>query len=143
MAVHYRAESDTYYERRKVGNQTIELGINFYDENNNNNKSYWNIYITIFNKRKDMYSNMDKKIITGKDPILTMLTAREMFREVEQYVVENELTYGRYDEITIFCGWVDNRRRDAYYRVLSKMGYIWGYVDNQKCIMKTYKLNEE
>ena len=33
MAVEYRVEDDTYFERRKVGNQTIELGINYYDEN--------------------------------------------------------------------------------------------------------------
>jgi len=39
MAVHYREEDDTYYERRKIGNQTIELGINFYDENIHDSKS--------------------------------------------------------------------------------------------------------
>ena len=69
MAVEYRAEDDTYYERRRIGNQTIELGINYYDENIHDRKSWWNIYITVFNKRKDMYSNMDKKIITGKNPL--------------------------------------------------------------------------
>ena len=63
MAVEYRAEDDTYFERRRVDNQTIELGINYYDENVHDRHSYWNIYITIFNKRKDMYSNMDKKIM--------------------------------------------------------------------------------
>ena len=32
MAVEYREEDDTYFERRRVDNQTIELGINYYDE---------------------------------------------------------------------------------------------------------------
>lgn len=140
----YRDEDETYYQRRKVGNQTIELGINFYTETDNNCKSWWNIYITIFNKRKDMYSNMYKKIITGKNPIATVLNAREMFNEVEKYVISYELTNGNYDELTIFCTWVDNRRRDVYYKVLSRLGYDWGRLPSgEKCIMKTYLLEEE
>lgn len=142
MAVEYRAEDDTYFERRKVGNQTIELGINYYDENIHDRKSWWNIYITIFNKRKDMYSNMDKKIITGKNPFATVVAAREMFSNVEAYLLDHELVHGGFDEITIFCTWVDNRRRDAYYKVLSRMGYDWGRIGKEKCIMKTYRLED-
>ena len=142
MAVEYRAEDDTYFERRKVGNQTIELGINYYDENIHDRKSWWNIYITIFNKRKDMYSNMDKKVITGKNPFATVVAAREMFSNVEAYLLDHELVHGGFDEITIFCTWVDNRRRDAYYKVLSRMGYDWGRVGKEKCIMKTYRLED-
>ena len=142
MAVEYRAEDDTYFERRKIGNQTIELGINYYDENIHDRKSWWNIYITIFNKRKDMYTNMDKKIITGKNPFATVIAAREMFSNVEAYLLDHELVHGGFDEITIFCTWVDNRRRDAYYRVLSHMGYEWGRIGKEKCIMKTYRLED-
>lgn len=142
MAVEYRAEDDTYFERRKVGNQTIELGINYYDENIHDRKSWWNIYITIFNKRKDMYSNMDKKVITGKNPFATVVAAREMFSNVEAYLLDHELVHGGFDEVTIFCTWVDNRRRDAYYRVLSRMGYDWGRIGKEKCIMKTYRLED-
>jgi hypothetical protein len=142
MAVEYRAEDDTYFERRKVGNQTIELGINYYDENIHDRKSWWNIYITIFNKRKDMYSNMDKKVITGKNPFATVIAAREMFSNVEAYLLDHELVHGGFDEVTIFCTWVDNRRRDAYYKVLSRMGYDWGRIGKEKCIMKTYRLED-
>lgn len=142
MAVEYRAEDDTYFERRKVGNQTIELGINYYDENIHDRKSWWNIYITIFNKRKDMYSNMDKKVITGKNPFATVVAAREMFSNVEAYLLDHELVHGGFDEVTIFCTWVDNRRRDAYYKVLSRMGYDWGRIGKEKCIMKTYRLED-
>lgn len=139
MAVEYRAEDSTYYMRRRIGDQTIELGMNFIDETIDK-KSFWNVYITIFNKRKDMYANMDKKIITGKRPIETALAACEMFYEVEAALLDAELVCGNYDAVCIFCTWVDNRRRDAYYRVLSKMGYDWGVYDNEKCIMKTYTL---
>lgn len=141
MSVIYREEDDTYYERQKVGNQTIELGMNFYDQNLHDRKAYFNVYITIFNKRKDMYSNMDKKAITGTNPIANVLTAREMFKRVEQYLLAKEFDY--WDEITIFCTWVNNRRRDAYYKVLSRWGYDWGIIGGQKCIMRTFKWNEE
>lgn len=140
MAVEYREEDDTYFERRKVGNQTIELGMNYYDKNIHDRKSWWNVYITIFNKRKDMYTNIDKKIITGKNPFATVIAAREMFSNVEAYLLDHELVHGNFDEITIFCTWVDNRRRDAYYKILSRIGYDWGRVDKEKCIMKTYRL---
>lgn len=142
MAVKYRAEDDTYFERRKVDNQTIELGINYYDESIHDRHSYWNIYVTVFNKRKDMYSNMDKKIITGKNPFATVIAAREMFSNVEAYLLDCELVHGGFDKITIFCTWVDNRRRDAYYKVLSRMGYDWGRIGKEKCIMKTYRLED-
>ena len=142
MAVEYRAEDDTYFERRRVGNQTIELGMNYYDENIHDRKSWWNVYITIFNKRKDMYSNMDKKVITGKNPFATVIAAREMFSNVEAYLLDHELVHGGFDGITMFCTWVDNRRRDAYYKVLSRMGYDWGRIDKEKCIMKTYRLED-
>ena len=111
---------------------------------NNYSSSWWNVALSIYDKRKDMYSNMYKKIITGKNPIATVLNAREMFNEVEKYVISYELTNGNYDELTIFCTWVDNRRRDVYYKVLSRLGYDWGRLPSgEKCIMKTYLLEEE
>lgn len=142
MAVRYRREDSTYYEQRRIGNQVIELGINLYDETDGGRTSAWNIYLTIFNKKKDMYTNMDKKIITGKNPIATALAAREMFYNVEAYLLAHELVRGHYDKIKIFCTWVDNRRRNAYYRVLHRLGYDWGTIDNEKCIMKIYRAED-
>ena len=100
MAVEYRAEDDTYFERRRVDNQTIELGINYYDESIHDRHSYWNIYVTVFNKRKDMYSNMDKKIITGKNPFATVITAREMFSNVEASGLFNTLPVSPLTKLT-------------------------------------------
>ena len=142
MAVRYRKEDSTYYEQRRIGNQVIELGMNLYDETDGGRASAWNIYLTIFNKKKDMYTNMDKKIITGKNPIATALAAREMFYNVEAYLLAHELVRGHYDKVKIFCTWVDNRRRNAYYHVLHRMGYDWGTIDNEKCIMKIYKAED-
>lgn len=142
MAVHYRKDDATYYERKKVGNQTIELGINWLEDSDDERHSWWNVYITVFNKKKDMYKNMDKKAITGENPLKNVLVAREMFYDVEAYLLDRELVHGCYDDVTILCTWVNNRRRDAYYRVLSKMGYEWGTYYHEKCIKKTYNIND-
>lgn len=139
MPAFYDRETDTYLEKRKIGRQTIELGMNYYDENLHDRKSWWNIYLSVYSKRKDKYTNMDKKIITGKDPFATVAAAREMFQNVESLLISSELINGPFDEITIFCTWVDNRRRNVYYKALSKYGYSWGTIDGQKCIMKTYR----
>lgn len=133
-------ESDTYYQRRRVDNQTIELGMNCTDWVRENKETWWNIYITIYNKRKDMFSNMDKKIITGKNPFKTFVTARDMFYDVEAELLKNELEYGPSDKVVIFCTWVDNRRRDAYYKFLHKHGYDWGKCSDGKCIMRTFTI---
>ena len=139
MAVVYDKESETFYERRMIDNQTIELGMNLTDWDYNY-KAWYNIYITIFNKRKDMWDNMDRKVITGKNPFATFAAAREMFYNVESAVLRHELVDGNAEEVILYCTWVDNRRRDAYYRVLSKFGYDWGTTlkMKEKCIKKVY-----
>ena len=138
----YDREADTYYQRRRVDNQTIELGMNCTDWVEENRETWWNIYITIYNKRKDAFTNMDKKAITGKNPFKTFATARDMFYDVEAEVLKHELEYGHSDKVVIFCTWVDNRRRDAYYRVLHKHGYDWGKCSDGKCIMKTFTIDD-
>jgi len=134
----YDRESDQYYQRRRVGNQTIELGMNCTDWVEENKESWWNIFLTIYNKRKDAFTNMDKKVITGQNPFATFAAARDMFYDVEAEVLKRELEYGHSNKVVIFCTWVDNRRRDAYYRVLNKHGYDWGKCSGGKCIMKTF-----
>lgn len=143
MAVIYDKESETFYERRMINNQTIELGMNLTDWDYNY-KAWYNIYITIFNKRKDMWNNMDKKVITGQNPFATFAAARDMFYDVEAAVLRHELVDGDADEVIIYCTWVDNRRRDAYYKILSKFGYDWGTTLKlkEKCIRKVYTLED-
>lgn len=141
MKVFYSYEDDTYYCREQIDNQTIELGMNCNYSSKGEDTTWWNIYISVHNKRKDMYDNMDKHIITGRNPFATFSKAREMFYELEAYVLQQELLFRpKCNKVVFFCTWVDNRRRDAYYRVLSKMGYDWGLTPilKHKCIMKVY-----
>ena len=105
---------------------------------NDYSSSWWNVALSIYNKRKDMYDNMDKKLSTGKDLIRNFIVARKMFDALEAKVVEDAV-YNKQD-IVIFCHWEDNRRRDAYYKVLSRKGYRYGNAPwGQKVIMKKFK----
>ena len=134
----YDKESDQYYQRRRVGNQTVELGMNCTDWVPENKETWWNIFLLVSNKRKNGFTNMDKKLITGKNPFETFAAAHDMFYDVEAEVLKKELLYGKSEKLVIFCIWVDNRRRDAYYRILHKHGYNWGKCSGGKCIMKTF-----
>ena len=105
---------------------------------NDYSSSWWNVALSIYNKRKNMYDNMDKKLSTGQDLIRNFIVARKMFDALEAKVVEDAV-YNKKD-IVIFCHWVDNRRRDAYYKVLSRKGYRYGNAPwGQKVIMKKFK----
>ena len=61
-----------------------------------------------------------------------------MFDALEATVVKNAVRYKR--DIYIYAHWEDNRRRDAYYKVLSKKGYRYGRAPwTTKVIMKKFK----
>ena len=71
-------ENDRYVETKKLSNgQTIMMGFDLSDWNNDTN--YWNIELSVYNKRKDQYANMDKIVVTGGSPFESFAAAREMF----------------------------------------------------------------
>lgn len=127
-------ENDRYVETKKLSNgQTIMMGFDLSDWNNDTN--YWNIELSVYNKRKDRYTNMDKIVVTGGSPFESFAAAREMFFSL-LYNVLNE--YSRYDNV-VYCSWVDNRRRDAYYKFLSKHGFTYTNLWGQKFIARKFK----
>jgi len=127
-------EHSRYVETKKLSNgQTVMMGFDLTDWNGDTN--YWNIELSVYNKRKDQYSNMDKIVVTGGSPFESFAAAREMFHSL-LYDVLNE--YGGYDNV-IYCSWVDNRRRDAYYKYLSKYGFTYTNLWGQKFIARKFK----
>ena len=103
-----------------------------------NNVRYYNVALTIYNKAKDMYTNMDKHLSTGIDPIRNFIIARKMFDALEANVIRS--TVAKKQDAVIIIHWEDNRRRDAYYKVLSRKGYIYGKMPwGTKVIMKKFK----
>lgn len=104
------------------------LFIQFQEMEDSKDCRNYNICLGIYNKRKHAVRNEEEVRITGKSPFLNVYKAIKMFDEIEQYVLDE--CREREENVRFWVGWVDNRRRDAYYKVLSKRGYdyqtMWG-----------------
>lgn len=139
-SIWYNSQEDAYELEVIVGSQTIwmQFGLCWNESMSELSDGWFNVALSIYNKTKDMYTNMDKKISTGIDPVRNFIIARQMFDALEAVVVEEGVR--QHKDVVIFCHWMDNRRRDAYYRVLSKKGYRYGNAPwKQKVIMKKFK----
>ena len=134
----YDYNNKEYVYRKKLGNQTLSIILSIIDWSNNT--IHWNIYLHLYSKRKQIDKNLNNKVITGQNPMVTGIMARNMLREIEKMCVDQYYSY--YTHI-FTCGWIDNRRRNAYYRVLSKDGYSFGMIDGEKCLYKKVKKNKE
>ena len=123
-----------------IENQTLHLAFEYYEPDTiiKSDTIYFNVWLNLYNKRKDMIRNEQLHISTGLNPFKTVLIARKCFIALEEKVLE---TYQSKYNVVIYCHWVDNRRRDAYYRVLSKRGYQYGRVpfESNKVILKKFK----
>lgn len=123
-----------------IGNQTFHMEFQLLDnEQIVPTTKYYNIWINLYNKRKDMSRNEDLHISTGLNPMQTVIVARNCFEALQEEVIQNMKIDKK--DVVIYCHWVDNRRRDAYYKILSKYGYRYGNIPNETCkvIMKKFK----
>ena len=118
-----------------IGDQTLEMGLQWQEEDKS--KIIFNIYLALYNKRKHMRINEDKKLSTGKNPFMTYKIALKCFELLEERCLKEE-SFGQKD-ILLYCHWVDNRRRDAYYKVLHKHGYNYMMYHNKKLIGKWFR----
>ena len=145
MEVKWDSENDQYFIKQKLSSgQTMFMCFQLYEEPMD--AARWNIVLGIYNKRKHTDRNETNAIITGKNPLESFVVARKMFIKLEHEVLTSY--YGREYDTIIYCCWVDNRRRDAYYKVLSRYGYDYGVIDGHKVIYKrfqkgTYESREE
>ena len=135
--VNYDKENDWYIFKEKIDNQTFFMEFQVYDETEDT--SYINICMGVFNKRKHAERNENEVRITGQNPIKTVMTAIRAFNELEKVAIERELW--THDRVHVSCWWVDNRRRDAYYKFLSKRGYQFGNFEGKKVIFRVYEKN--
>jgi len=127
MSVHWIRGERAYEIKEKLSNgQTIF--IQFQELEDSKDCKNYNICLGIYNKRKHAVVNEDECRITGEAPFLNVYKAIKMFDEIESYVIEDNVRRG--DNVRLIACWVDNRRRDAYFKVLSKRGYdfeiFWG-----------------
>lgn len=134
MNVKYDYTNRTYYIKEKIHNQTMVMQIEECDRYLD--MTYYNVVLGVYNKRKHAQKNEDNAVVTGKYPFETVTKAVRAFNLLEQEVIKENKFYNR--KIMIMISWVDNRRRDIYYKYLSKRGYKYEVVDGQKFICKIY-----
>ena len=134
MNVKYDYKNRTYYIKEKIHNQTMIMQLEECDRSLD--VIYYNVVLVVYNKRKHAQKNEDNAIVTGKYPFETVAKAVRAFNLLEQEVIKENKFYNR--KIMIMISWVDNRRRDIYYKYLSKRGYKYEVVDGQKFICKIY-----
>ena len=134
MNVKYDYKNRTYYIKEKIHNQTMIM--QFEECDRSLDMIYYNVVLGVYNKRKHAQKNEDNSIVTGKYPFETVAKAVRAFNLLEQKAIKENKFYNR--KIMIMISWVDNRRRDIYYKYLSKRGYKYEVADRQKFICKIY-----
>ena len=55
MIVHYDEENDEYFVKERIDNQTVRLA--FQMNNWNEDTIYFNVYLTLYNKRNQINAN--------------------------------------------------------------------------------------
>lgn len=134
MEVKWDREEEEYYIKEKIDNQTFRMG--FQKLNGNEDDTiFFNIYMTLYNKRKHIDRNENLVLSTGLNPFKTIPTAIKAFNILEQEVTNNY----KHKDIIIGCYWLDKKRRDVYYKFLSKRGYRYMMIDGYKYIAKKFK----
>lgn len=131
--VRWLRDQEAYEIKEKLPNgQTIFIQFQELDESKDCEN--YNICLGVYNKRKHAGVNEDNCRITGRSPFLNVYKAIKMFDEIESFVIEDGSRRGA--NVRFIVNWVDNRRRDAYYKVLSKRGYDFEMFDGKKQLTK-------
>lgn len=138
MVVQYNSENDKYFIKERIGNQTVKLVFQMHDWNQDT--IFFNVYLTLYNKHNQIISNEAEVKITGENPLQTFFVVRKAFKYLVWKVLDE---YSWKYDLIIYCTWLDNRRRDAYYKYLSTKGYQYGRIDGEKYIFKRYKKGTE
>ena len=138
MVVQYDRENDEYFVKERIGNQPLKLVFQMHDWNTDT--IFFNVYLTLYNKRNQINSNEAEVKMTGENPLQTFFVVRKAFKYLVWKVLDE---YNWKYDLIIYCTWLDNRRRDAYYKYLSTLGYRYGRIDGEKCIFKRYKKGME
>lgn len=139
MEAKWNPKNDEYFINVPIENQTLHMAFEMDDWTMDT--VYFNVYMTLYNKRTQIEENESQIKMTGYHPMQTVAAAIKAFK-----ILERETLWGfnRNYNVVIHCHWLDNRRRDAYYKFLSKRGYRYGKdpFDGNKWIFKKWKKGE-
>ena len=116
-----------YYVKVKFPNgQTLRIE---FQELWGDNICEYNVSLVIYNKRKQLQDDRLYCKGTGKYGIKTLLIARDIILEFENYI-KNEIAPSEFhkdNKFYIIISWLDNRRRNVYERGLKNYGYQYTY----------------
>lgn len=129
--------STDFTYQNQIDNQTFEMSMRCYKRTSDS--MYYYVSLEVYNKRKQRATNENKKLVTGLNPHATITEARKAFHLLENNVLE---AYNKHYNIIILVEWTDNKRRDIYYRYLSRYGYDYNTLFGSKVLMKKYEKGE-
>jgi hypothetical protein len=122
------------YAKRKFNGQTVLVKFQSFEFNSS---VQWNIVLSIYSKRKHDGKNHEQLKHTGKIGLDGLLFARKAIIAFEEFLKTEFSHVVEINKFVIYCGWLDNKRRDIYHRGLTDLGFSYGLIDNKKVLMKT------
>ena len=134
MDIRYNREERSYIATERIGSQTMKMEMMEWDYNEGSNTVYYNVSVCIYNKRKHYERNFNEARITGNNPIATIAVGLKMYKELEKTVCES--AENRNWNVVFLVRWEDNRRRNAYEKLLVRYGYKIDKYDNTKVLIK-------
>lgn len=141
MHVLYDRQKHLFTLKHKLSNgQTMEMCFDLWFEDDFARKKDLPIYfvsLVVYSKRKDKWAARTWHKSTGKNPFESAQVARSAFHTLEMCVAAHHP-----DGFRVYVGWEDNRRRDAYEKVLSRKGYVFQNCEGFKVLAKTYLPDE-
>ena len=134
MDICWDRDEYAYVAKEKLSNgQTLFMMFQEMEDTKLNYRNY-NVVVGVYTKRKSAGYNEENALITGHSPWESAIKGIRMFDEMEKYVIQDIQDEGK--GINIYVHWVSNRRRDAYYKVLSKRGYSYCMFEGIKHLVK-------
>ena len=133
MQVEFDYLNSEYYIEENHNNQTYKMSF-YFDNDWKRDPQFFSVYLRIFSKRKQEHKFENELMQTGKNIFFTYKWALRALTELEDVIIKEELP--RYKKIIINIHWLDKRRRDAYYKVLSKRGYSFNNYGGGKVLSK-------
>lgn len=134
MDICWDRDEYAYIAKKKLSNgQTLFMMFQEMEDTKLNYRNY-NVVVGVYTKRKSAGYNEENALITGHSPWESAIKGIRMFDEMEKYVIQDIQDEGK--GINIYVHWVSNRRRDAYYKVLSKRGYSYCMFEGIKHLVK-------
>lgn len=115
---------------------TVEIEL-YLEEHSFDGPMYAQVAMRSYTKRKQLHQPDYEFSIRGKDGLEPALWATKCLSEFPEFFFK-ELNFKHKDRLVYNIYWSDARRRDVYYKWLSRYGFFFDSSDGTKCLSKIY-----